>query len=295
MKLLKCKNCGGSDLRSFSSRNDLVQCTYCGSIYKLDSKGNISNQEILETIPNFLKIILAFIFLSCLIGIANLIVSSSKKDPTSVKTSTSDTNHTEHTDQSISNDKKEIELAEGEITEMYDYEILDYYYIVGFYKNTGKTILNQPKIEVSFYNKNDQLVDTVNGFGFKHFLEPQEITSFYVITKKKNKIFHKEIKHYPEAARYIQRRAKIEILESKLKKEGFESIVLGRLQNLGETKAKLVSIKAVFFDKDKKIIGQNFSYINEKVLNPNQIAIFKVSIYLDIPTVDYWLETWGHE
>lgn len=289
MRLLKCRTCGGTEFRPLQDRKDLVKCTYCGSLYKLDSKGNIETEKVLYSIPNFLKIILVFGVISALTGIVNLICSSFENSNPKEKTYTSKSISTEQL-------KEDVQKAEGEILEIYEYEMgADAYYIVGFYKNTGKIRLHQPKIEVNFYNENDQLVDTVNGFGYKYFLEPEETTSFYVITKKQNKIFRKEIKHYPEAMRYVQKRAKIEIIESKFIKDTWTSYVIGRLKNIGESKAKLVSVNGVFFDKEKKIVAQSFAYINEKILDSNQIAIFKISVFGNKPIVDYWLETWGYE
>lgn len=289
MKLLKCKNCGGTDLRFFHEKTGLVKCSYCGSTYKLDSKGNIEKQIELDSIPNLLKIIIGLVCASILVGIINFFSHSSKKESSSVNSKS-----TIQTSNSYLMEEKEGE-AKGEILELHEYTYGKAYYIGGFYKNTGTTVLAQPKIQVNFYNENDELVNSVTGYCYQPDLEPNEVTSFVLTANPKDKLLKKEIKHFPETAKYLTRRAKIEVVNPKLEVESWRSYVIGKVKNASPKKAKLISIHVVFLDKDKKILSQSFSYINEKFLNPSEVAIFKVETFINSRITDYWLETLGYE
>lgn len=185
--------------------------------------------------------------------------------------------------------------AKGEILEVHEYKYGQAYYIGGFYKNTGTTILAQPRIQVNFYDEDDELVNSVTGYGYQPELEPNEVTSFVLITNPKDKFLKKEIKHFPETAKYLIKRAKIEVVNSKLELERWRSYVIGKVKNASQKKAKLISVNVVFLDKDKKILSQSFSYVNEKFLDPSEVGIFKVETFTNSRATDYWLETLGYE
>lgn len=294
MQALICKNCSGSDLRPFPGHPDIVKCSYCGTTYKLDSSGNISQeqkQDLQIKQISILFIILIFIILA-IIGFLSLkpeSAHSEKKiivsEPISVQPSTS----------SPENEEKE---ASGEITEITEVvsRYTDTVYYIGKYKNTGSVILEKPNIQFSFYDENDSIVDTASGYGYQN-IEPGQETGFNVMTKKQNRIHKRVIEHYPNQATYNPEKAKLKLSDVKIVKGDYSTYsVIGTIENESDFSASFVSVNCILYSKDKKAMGIGYTYISQKSFKPKAKSVFRVDFYgLDGTPTGFWIESNGRK
>jgi len=290
MKSLTCKNCGGSDLRVMVGHSDLVKCNYCGSIYQLDSSGNIlKQQEILK----YNKIIIYLVIVSILISF--FILVSIKEES---KISHVPTNRESLSQESISMVKEEEGVVSGEIvelTEVTDFSS-DYAYFIGKYKNTGTVTLEASKIQISFYDEQDNLINTDVGFGYK-IIEPQEETGFQVLTSKKNLQYKKVIEHFPNKLSYNIEKVNLKLSEVRLiQEQGFlkQHVLIGQITNESDFPAKFVSVNCIIYDSQNQALQMSSTYISQKELKPNIKVPFKITFYnLNTMPSRYWIETNG--
>jgi hypothetical protein len=73
-------------------------------------------------------------------------------------------------------------------------------------------------------------------------------------------------------------KAKIVLIEQKYKSDKFNDNIIGQVLNIGNGSAEFVQIGFNFFNKKGDLIGTDFTYAEQDILNPGQKSSFNMFI-----------------
>jgi hypothetical protein len=239
-------------------------------------------------ISRWLKIIVIIIGLSLVMSfsVSNSINSSSYVPQ--------DNNYNERLDTSSKNIPYQTikELSEkGEILTKEEYQFTDvfgdHFFIVGEIKNSGDSKLEggnfasgwggKTRINVDFYNSDNQMVETKSQVFWKNYLNSNEITPFVVCVENEFNIKNYEINVDEESTKntYYE---KFEITEENLIKNKDDEIrITGKIKNTGSSE-KSAEIMVILYDTNGKILAVKTDYLGFEIINPNEIKSFSISI-----------------
>ncbi|MCU0847621.1 MAG: TFIIB-type zinc finger domain-containing protein [Spirochaetes bacterium] len=274
-----CRQCGSHDLKI---ENGKYVCNYCGIIqYEEVDEPGLYHSASKKITPNAVKVISAIATILLLAGIFVIILFSRREGPVTHPQAGTDLGKPKGLEQSKEGSIEEKKVAAEFINVSALPDSIGNIYFVGFYKNTGETLV-LPKAEIALYDSKGEKIAVAFGYGIRGYILPGEETPISVLVSKAPQ--YQEFKSIgsPEMPVYISKRPNMKISNLKLAfpKLRFDHHTLsGKIQNL-DKEASYVQIAAALIDGNGKIIGYSSNFLGQTRISSGETAPFKISFYL---------------
>lgn len=282
---MKCRQCGSNDIKKISE--NMMQCNHCGSTIYIQNGNPISGIFSQKS----MRISFIFISLMIMIGLLGYLISNisiSKSDHSSnniqinkdIKSNTS------------KNSIEKLPEPKGEFLNVSPVkDSIGNIYFLGIYENTGKIPIRKPEVTVTLHDAKGNKIAAGRGFGMHNFLMPQEKTPIKILIQDAPNYHSFRINQKAEPPFIKQeKQGVVEISEVKLKQDDYYYQFHARVTNKDSVPLEYVQIGIVFYDDDKKIIGIDTMYTEEKKLESGDFTILNGRIYsLKKPPTSYEL------
>lgn len=170
--------------------------------------------------------------------------------------------------------------AESEVVIVSDssfYTITNMLYIVGEVENTGDVATKFTKINATFYDAEDQVIDTKVGYASLDILLPGRKAPFYVMMDEADGSLSVDDYSLTISWRDCEEGKEIG-LEVTSSDDNIDALdyfhVTGEIKNIGTETATEVTVCTTFYDSEGTVIGRDWGEVEPTDLEPNQTATF---------------------
>ncbi|HDQ06954.1 MAG TPA: hypothetical protein ENN36_09600 [Candidatus Bathyarchaeota archaeon] len=161
------------------------------------------------------------------------------------------------------------------------YTSLNTLYIVGEVENTGDMATEFTKVNATFYDAEDQIIDTRIGYATLDVLLPGRKSPFYVMLFEDDMSL--AVDDYSLTVSWKDREAGkeegLEILSFSDHMDDWDFLhVTGEIRNTGSTTATDVKVHATFYDSEGTVVGRNEESAEPTTLSPDQTGTFDIQL-----------------
>lgn len=154
---------------------------------------------------------------------------------------------------------------------------INWLHVVGVIQNDGTKNLKYVKVNATFYDKSNNVVDSDFTYAYMDILTPQEKSPFDVLVSDPANYDRCELSlSYSETTDVPFQGLKIQGVTHRLGNYGYYYID-GEVKNDGTSKAEYVEIVATLYDSNGKIIDADFTFTNSDI-NVGQTSSFEFMI-----------------
>lgn len=285
---LQCNQCSSTDLSE--EDNGVFVCHYCGArtvtdgrtssareYHQSSQKAKTGSQQ--KSAGKLTMIPFLVVGATVLVGLLVAFwptsggpSSSSQKEPQATASGTIDSSSAaKNTSAEIVNDV----MVRNKVGSVYVY---------GMIKNTGETILNMPKALITFYDKNDKVLEEDYTYGEISYVYPGQVNPFRVIntTVKEAAVRYTvkaEIKPYTYGS--PPGTPKIKILDPQLTPgERSYYILKATVKNVDDVAASFVKLIGFLKDENGKFLDMETRYSGRDIIQPDESALITLKFNL---------------
>ncbi len=149
-------------------------------------------------------------------------------------------------------------------------------------KNTGKTTIDKPMIELNYFNSAEKLLRSEHGYGFKSSISPGDFTVVTVLVKNPVPKEKYKIQFQPSLPYTEREKVDFEIKDPQLIAPSTRTdnyTLQGIIRNKGNRNAKYLSINGILLCENGKICSVNSTYISKKSLSPSESSVFTIDFH----------------
>ena len=149
-------------------------------------------------------------------------------------------------------------------------------------KNTGKTAIDKPMIELNYFNSAEKLLRSEHGYGFKSSVSPGDFTVVTVLVKNPVPKEKYKIQFQPSLPYTERDKVAFEIKDPQLIAPSTRTdnyTLQGIIRNKGNRNAKYLSINGILLCENGKICSVNSTYISKKSLSPSESSVFTIDFH----------------
>lgn len=161
------------------------------------------------------------------------------------------------------------------------YSTSDILYIVGEVENTGDVATEFTKVTATFYDAEDQVLDTKVGYATLDILLPGRKSPFYVMMFEDDGSL--DVDDYSLTVSWDDyeegKEIGLEIISSDDQMDAVDWLhVTGEIKNIGTETATEVIVCATFYDSEGTVIGRDTEDVDPTTLSPEGIGTFDITL-----------------
>ncbi|HPA71927.1 MAG TPA: FxLYD domain-containing protein [Spirochaetota bacterium] len=284
---MRCDNCSSGDFEKLSGHE--YRCRYCGSLKIVEALAPRSGAqtppaggEVMSKreIRIALAVVGILLFLS---GIVSFFLLRPGPPPPRVSSITGTANVKPSPAANFGADSIEkVHPPHGDFHGVAALpDMIGNVYVVGLYRNTGRSIIRKPMVVATLYSGDGRKVAMGKGYAIREVLLPGEETPVRVLVSRPPAWTRYEISHVAEHPHAFTRlgRPAMELRACRLQKgrySGYE--VTGEIVNRSGGPVKFVQVAGVVYDASKNVIGAGAGYAGGNLIAPGDYTTFSVRI-----------------
>jgi hypothetical protein len=168
-------------------------------------------------------------------------------------------------------------------------DLIDFYHIVGEVENRSDDYMRFVNIAATLYDAEGQVIGAESMYTFIDIIPPGTKTPFNVsfFDQPVPASYKLQIEGYDSDSRPL---TNLEILSHSMvdKGEGL-FLILGEVKNGRSIPAKFVKVIATLYDKNNKLVGTEFTYVELSEIPAGGTSAFSIGIYTGVPFDHYEL------
>jgi len=154
-------------------------------------------------------------------------------------------------------------------------------YIVGEVENTGDVATEFTKVNATFYDSEDEVIDTKIGYATLDILLPGRKSPFYIMLLEDDGSLN--VDDYSLTVAWDDneegKEQGLEILSSSDHTDAGDYLhVTGEIKNIGSTTANDVIVYATFYDSTGTVIARDSENVEPENLSPDQTGTFDITL-----------------
>mgnify|MGYP000119240242 CR=1 FL=1 len=164
--------------------------------------------------------------------------------------------------------------------------------LIGEVKYTGAQIIESPKIAVTLYDADGNVVDTGFAYAERSLMTKDKISPFelYISNVHGKPTRYEAVISGSIAPQWqIEKAAQVELTDIDYYIDSFgDLVIVGEVKNADQSNVEYIKVFASIYDKSDKLVAVGWSYAWADILRPGEVSPFKIDIFDTPPEADHW-------